>query len=152
MFQVPSNRILSYVGGVTWLAFLSIAWGLSTCGMALINDIPSFWAVRCVLGLFEAGFYPGTIVYLRSFFGQQDFGYAYALTLSSTCFALAIGGPIIAGIEEMSRAISPTYEVRSGKTCLTSSRGAKRKGAATLSLEVANLLRRNERSSLLVYR
>ena len=103
LFQVPSNRVLHRAGGVKWLAFLASAWGLATCCMALVGSVPAFWAVRCVLGLFEAGFYPGTIVYLRSFFGEEDFGFAYALTLSSTCVALAFGGESERGMRAMSR-------------------------------------------------
>ena len=85
-------------------------WGLSTVGMALINSEISFYLVRMLLGLFEAGFYPGTMVYLRSFFSESDFGFVYAVTMSATSIALAMGGPVIAGIEAASREIAPDYD------------------------------------------
>ena len=108
--QIPANFLLKKVGAVTWISSLAVAWGLSTLCMAFVVDATSFYLVRALLGLAEAGFYPGLIMYLRSFFGVRDFGFAYAVTLSATSIALAAGGPIIAGIEWFSEDFFPHYE------------------------------------------
>ena len=109
-FQVPSNRLLRRFGGIPWLSSLSILWGATTMFMSILEGKLDYWMVRCLLGVFEAGFYPGVVVYLRSFFGEKDFGSCYALILSATCVALATGGPVIAIIEYVSRIVSPDFD------------------------------------------
>ncbi|GMH81303.1 hypothetical protein TL16_g08885 [Triparma laevis f. inornata] len=76
--QIPSNRLLRKFSGVEWLAFLTISWGLCTCCMSMITGEWSFYSVCTLLGFFEAGFFPGTMVYLRSFFTTDDFGWRAA--------------------------------------------------------------------------
>ena len=106
-FQIPANRLLRWFGGVRWISFIAFGWGLCTCAIAFNTGKVDFWVTRFVLGLFEAGFYPGTIVYLRSFYCDEDFGLPYALTLAATCIALCVGGPVITGIESISKSLDP---------------------------------------------
>ncbi|GMH97651.1 hypothetical protein TrVE_jg9448 [Triparma verrucosa] len=120
--QIPSNRLLTRFGGVSWISFLAVSWGLSTCGMALITGEWSFYLVRATLGFFEAGFFPGTMVYLRSFFATEDFGFAYSVVMSATCLALMTGGPVIAGIEALSTKFVPDFDT--WRTCFIVQGGA----------------------------
>lgn len=68
LFEVPSNLILSKVGARKWIARILITWGLVSATTAFVTGTWSFLSVRFVLGLAEAGFYPGIILYLTWWF------------------------------------------------------------------------------------
>ena len=68
VFQVPSNIILEKMGARWWLPRIMIAWGLVTVGMIFTNGKTSYYGMRFLLGIVEAGFYPGIIFYLSLFF------------------------------------------------------------------------------------
>src|SRR3954471_18594619 len=59
LFEIPSNLILDRVGARRWIARIMITWGLVSMGTMFITDVWSFYAARIVLGLAEAGFFPG---------------------------------------------------------------------------------------------
>src|ERR1700710_1377053 len=65
-FQLPSNLILNKVGARRWICFLMVVWGFISCGMVFVTSVKSFYALRFCLGLAEAGFFPGVILYLRN--------------------------------------------------------------------------------------
>jgi hypothetical protein len=96
--QVPSNGLLKMFGGVPWLSLLAILWGTATCCMAFIENATSYYSVRALLGLFEAGFYVSKTlllcIYLRFYFSFSSLKHApppppsplpRSLELSSTC-------------------------------------------------------------------
>jgi MFS family permease len=60
ILQVPSNIILKRVAPSTWLAAIMFLWGVATVGQGLVQNQPGLIAMRLLLGLFEAGFFPGT--------------------------------------------------------------------------------------------
>src|ERR1035438_1327588 len=64
-FQLPSNLMLARVGARRWIAVIMVAWGVISCSMALVNTPREFYALRFLLGIAEAGFFPGMILYLR---------------------------------------------------------------------------------------
>src|SRR5580700_1469466 len=68
LFEVPSNLILSKVGARSWIARILTSWGLISALTAFVWNEWSFYAVRFLLGLAEAGFYPGIILYLTWWF------------------------------------------------------------------------------------
>ena len=68
LFEVPSNLILARLGARRWLARIAITWGLLACSMMLVRTPQQFYAVRFLLGMAEAGFFPGVIYYLGLWF------------------------------------------------------------------------------------
>ena len=68
LFEVPSNLILARLGARRWLARISITWGLLACSMMWVRTPQQFYAVRFLLGMAEAGFFPGVIYYLSLWF------------------------------------------------------------------------------------
>jgi MFS family permease len=59
LFEVPSNIILKKLAPSTWLSLIMVLWGVSTIGMGLVNNFEGLVAMRVLLGLFEAGLFPG---------------------------------------------------------------------------------------------
>lgn len=60
IFEIPSNAFIHKLGAANWLAILAIAWGLVTLGVGFLNDWRGFAVLRSLLGIFEAGFFPGS--------------------------------------------------------------------------------------------
>ena len=93
-FQVPSNLVLSRVGARRWIAVIMVAWGIVSCSMALVSTPREFYALRFLLGVAEAGFFPGMILYLRSWFPAGARARAVAWFMTANPLAGVIGGPI----------------------------------------------------------
>ncbi len=72
LFEVPSNWILPKVGPRKWFARILITWGLITAAMAFANGPTSFYVLRFLLGVAEAGFYPGILYYITLWFPQRN--------------------------------------------------------------------------------
>ncbi len=68
LFEVPSNVILAKVGARIWIARIMISWGLLSAAMALVEGPTSFYVLRFLLGVAEAGFFPGIIYFLSCWF------------------------------------------------------------------------------------
>ena len=68
IFEVPSNVLLSKVGARRWIARILVTWGIISACTALITGPVSFYSVRFLLGVAEAGFFPGIILYLTWWF------------------------------------------------------------------------------------
>ena len=68
VFEVPSTLILHRVGARFWIGRVMITWGLVSMAMVFIHGPKSFYALRFLLGLAEAGFFPGIILYLSYWF------------------------------------------------------------------------------------
>ena len=68
LFEVPSNLIMERVGARLWIARIMISWGLVSAGMMFMKGAASFYTLRFLLGLAEAGFFPGMILYLTYWF------------------------------------------------------------------------------------
>src|SRR3990170_165207 len=64
LFEVPSNLILERVGARLWIARIMVGWGLVSMAMMFVTGVWSFYALRVLLGIAEAGFFPGVILYL----------------------------------------------------------------------------------------
>jgi MFS family permease len=59
LFEVPSNLVIKRVAPSTWLSSIMILWGIATMGQGLVNTFGGLVAMRFLVGLFEAGFFPG---------------------------------------------------------------------------------------------
>src|SRR5215216_1493553 len=68
LFEVPSNVILEKVGARLWIARVMITWGILACLTALVTGTTSFAIVRFLLGVAEAGFFPGLVLYFTYWF------------------------------------------------------------------------------------
>ena len=68
IFEVPSNLILERVGARLWICRIMVTWGLISAAMAFVQGPASFFVLRFLLGVAEAGFLPGMILYLTTWF------------------------------------------------------------------------------------
>jgi len=94
LFQVPANLALERVGARRWIAFLMICWGIVSGCMFSIHSAASFYSLRFLLGTAEAGFFPGVIFYLRSWFPSSARAGVVALFMTACPVSGVIGGPI----------------------------------------------------------
>jgi len=94
IFEVPSNIILTKLGARFWIARIMLTWGLLSMAMALVWNTTSFIALRFLLGLAEAGFFPGMLLYFTFWFPAAHRGRMVAWFGVATPLAVAIGGPI----------------------------------------------------------
>lgn len=93
-FEIPSNLALQRFGARIWIARIMISWGLVACGMALVSGETSFYAMRLLLGIAEAGFFPGIILYLTYWFPAGIRARVVAVFMASVPLAAVFGGPL----------------------------------------------------------
>jgi ACS family tartrate transporter-like MFS transporter len=93
-FEVPSNLILERVGARRWIARILIGWGLVSMGMVFVRDVNTFYLARIALGIAEAGFFPGIVLYLTYWIPAADRARTGALFMMASPFAIIIGAPI----------------------------------------------------------
>ncbi len=96
-FEVPSNLIMDRVGARLWIARIMVTWGVITSCTAFVHTTTGFFLVRFLLGVAEAGFFPGIIWYLTFWIPEHRRARGAALFLTSTALSGVIGGPL-AGI------------------------------------------------------
>lgn len=94
LFEIPSNLILHRVGARIWIARIMIVWGVVSMAMAFVVGKWSFYAMRVVLGLSEAGFFPGIILYLTYWIPSRERAKTGALFMIAAPVAMAIGAPV----------------------------------------------------------
>lgn len=94
LFEVPSNVILHKVGARVWIARIMISWGVLSAAMMFVGSPLVFYVMRFLLGVAEAGFFPGIILYLTYWYPAQRRGRVTALFMTAIALAGVIGGPI----------------------------------------------------------
>ena len=99
-FQVPSNLILQKLGAKRWICILMITWGVISCCMMFIRTPMEFYGMRFLLGLAEAGFFPGVIFYLRSWFPADARARTVAWFMTAATLSPVVGGPISGALLE----------------------------------------------------
>ncbi len=99
----PSNLILHRVGAKRWLSFIMVAWGLVSMATMFVTGSTSFYVLRLVLGVTEAGFFPGTILYLTYWFPNRIRGEIVGLFYLGVPLALILGGPLSGLLLEIQR-------------------------------------------------
>ncbi len=92
--EVPSNLLLQKIGARLTIARIMICWGLTSCCMMFVRRPDSFYAMRLLLGVFEAGFAPGVMLYLTFWYPSARLAQMTALFLSGSTIAGLIGSPI----------------------------------------------------------
>jgi sugar phosphate permease len=93
-FEVPSNIILSRVGAKIWIARIMILWGLISAAMMFTNSEMTFYILRFLLGVAEAGFFPGIILYLTYWYTRTHRAKMVAAFMTAIALAGVIGGPV----------------------------------------------------------
>jgi len=94
LFQVPSSLLLARVGARRWIATITIAWGLVASSMMLVRGPASFYVLRFLLGVVEAGFFPGVILYFTYWFPAAERAHAVARFMTAVPVAQIVGGPL----------------------------------------------------------
>ncbi len=94
LFEVPSNMLLQKVGARIWLTRIMFTWGIVATLMAFIQNETQFYVLRFLLGVAEAGFFPGVIYYFTRWLPGVERGKAIAIFLSGSAVASLISGPL----------------------------------------------------------
>ena len=94
LFEVPSNLALARFGARIWIARIMISWGLVAIAMAFVAGETSFYALRFALGVAEAGFFPGIILYLTYWFPREERARIVSLFMTAVPIATVVGGPL----------------------------------------------------------
>ncbi len=101
VFQVPSSIMLERVGARRWIALILMAWGTLSAAGALVQGPLSFYFVRFFLGVAEAGFFPGMILYLSLWFPRTHRARLIASFMIAVPVSRIIGAPLSSVILEM---------------------------------------------------
>ena len=94
LFEVPSNLLLERIGVRKTLLRIMFTWGIVATAMAFVQTPMQFYIARFLLGLLEAGFFPGIILYLTYWYPSARRGQIIAMFLAATAIASVIAGPL----------------------------------------------------------
>lgn len=101
VLEVPSNIILDKVGARLWIARIMITWGIASGCTALVVGPYSFYLVRFLLGLAEAGFFPGMVLFFTYWFPTVHRGRIIAGFMTAIPISIAIGAPVSTTLLEL---------------------------------------------------
>src|SRR3954462_12666348 len=93
-FEVPSNMILHRVGARMWIGRIMITWGLVSGAFMFVRSPAMFYGLRFLLGIAEAGFFPGMILYLTYWYPSHRRGRMIALFMTAIPMSGVLGGPL----------------------------------------------------------
>ena len=94
LFEIPSNLLLHKVGARIWIARILVSWGLVAALTGLVQSVHQLYIARFLLGLAEAGYFPGMVLYLTYWFPQREQARAVALLLTGLPVTSILGAPI----------------------------------------------------------
>ncbi|SAL01346.1 major facilitator transporter [Caballeronia arationis] len=94
IFEIPSNVILHKVGARVWIARIMITWGIISALTMFITTPTMFYVMRFLLGVAEAGFFPGIILYLTYWYPAHRRGRMTTLFMTAIALSGLIGGPV----------------------------------------------------------
>ena len=94
LFDLPSNLLMRRVGTRLWIARIMITWGAIATLMMFVSSPRSFYIMRFLLGVAEAGFVPGMLLYLTYWFPSHERARAVAKFMTATSLAGVVGGPL----------------------------------------------------------
>lgn len=94
LFEVPSNLLLHRFGARVWIARILLSWGLVATLTGLVRSVHQLYAARFLLGLAEAGYFPGIVLYLTYWFRQREQARTLALFLTGYPITNILGAPI----------------------------------------------------------
>lgn len=99
--EIPSNLIMHRLGARFWITRIMATWGLISAGMSLVQGPTSFYLMRMLLGVTEAGLFPGVMLYITYWFGRETRAKATGYFLLGVSLASIIGGPLGGALLEM---------------------------------------------------
>jgi MFS transporter, ACS family, tartrate transporter len=98
LFQMPANAALSRIGARRWITLIAVAWGLCSAGTALATGVRSFVVARFLLGVAEAGFFPGIAFFMTRWFPSRYRGRAMGVFFAVGASAGILVGPVSANL------------------------------------------------------
>jgi sugar phosphate permease len=101
IFEIPSNIMLQRVGARWWLARIMVSWGIVAAAFVFVNGTTSFYVLRVLLGIAEAGFFPGVILYLTYWVPARHLNRARGIFYMGIALAGIIGNPLSGGLLEL---------------------------------------------------
>jgi ACS family tartrate transporter-like MFS transporter len=93
-FEIPSNLLLHKIGARVWIARILISWGIVAILTGFVHTVHQLYIVRFLLGLAEAGYFPGMTLYLTYWFPQREQARALALLIAAGPVATILGAPV----------------------------------------------------------
>lgn len=94
LFEVPSNLLLEKIGARKTLLRIMVCWGLVASAMIYVQNATQFYILRFLLGVFEAGFFPGIILYLTYWFPSAKRANMISIFMTGTAIAQLVAGPL----------------------------------------------------------
>jgi len=94
LFEVPSNLLLEKIGARKTLLRIMVLWGLAAAAMMFVSTPFQFYVARFLLGAFEAGFFPGVILYFTYWYPSVRRGQVIAIFMSATTIISVLAGPL----------------------------------------------------------
>ena len=101
LFEIPSNLVLERVGARLWIARIMITWGLISMATMFISDVWTFYVARVALGIAEAGFFPGMVLYLTYWIPAGERARTNALFMTAAPVSVIIGAPLSEAILQL---------------------------------------------------
>jgi len=93
-FEIPSNLLLHKIGARVWIARILISWGMVAVLMGFVHTVHQLYIMRFLLGLAEAGYFPGIALYLTYWFPQREQARALALLIAAIPITTILGAPL----------------------------------------------------------
>ena len=94
LFEIPSNLLLHKIGARVWIARILISWGIVAMLTGFVHSVHQLYVVRFLLGLAEAGYFPGIVLYLTYWFPRREQARAFALLVMANPVATILGAPV----------------------------------------------------------
>ena len=94
LFEIPSNLLMHKIGGRVWIARIMVSWGIVAVLTGFVHSAPQLYAARFLLGVAEAGFFPGILLYLTYWFRQREQAQAVALFIAAAPISGILGAPV----------------------------------------------------------
>ncbi len=107
IFEIPSNLLLKRFGARFWLARIAITWGLVASAFAFVADDTSFIILRFLLGVTEAGLFPGVILFLSEWFPNKVRVQMFAIFYLAQPFSQMLGAPLSGGLISFGEQYTP---------------------------------------------
>ncbi|KAF3760744.1 putative MFS transporter [Cryphonectria parasitica EP155] len=101
LFEVPSNIIIKRIAPSTWLSIIMVLWGIATVGQGLVDTVGGLIACRFLLGLFEAGVFPGCVYLISMYYTRFELQWRLSLFFSASIVSSAVSGLLAYAIADM---------------------------------------------------
>ncbi len=95
LFEVPSNILMKKARPSRWIARIVVSWGLISASMAAVSNAQGLLVCRALLGIFEAGFFPGVVYYFSFWYRKEEQAFRVAIFLCAGVLAGIVGGGLI---------------------------------------------------------